>query len=78
MHSPVDSPLVVAARLLGGAPSTISRCGLGSGIMRGMATFVPNETELAALTRLFDQAEGFGGGAQRARALSTSLWAGLT
>lgn len=34
-----------------------------------MATFAPTEYELAALTRMFDLAEGFGSGAQRALAL---------
>jgi hypothetical protein len=39
-----------------------------------MATFAPSEYELAALTRMFDLAEGFGGGAQRARALLCAWW----
>lgn len=41
-----------------------------------MARFTPNEHELTALSRMFDLAEGFGGGAQRARSLLCAWWNG--
>ena len=41
-----------------------------------MAKFTPTDTERAALKRLFDLAEGYGGGAVRARSLLCAWWNG--
>lgn len=39
-----------------------------------MAKFIPTPAELAALERIFDLAEGYGGGAMRARSLLCAWW----
>ena len=39
-------------------------------------TFTPTDAERAALDRIFDLAEGYGGGAARARSLLCAWWNG--